>query len=115
MHINPGDLKRRITLQQRSTTQDAMGGQVTTWSDLLTVWASIEPLSGRALVNAQAVATEVSHKITLRWQSALADPKVVSALRISYKGRFFNIAAALNENENNNVLILLASEGLNDG
>lgn len=115
MAIRIGTLRHRVKLQQRSTAQDASGGQVTTWSDVATVWADIQPLSGRELLAAQAVNSEVSHQIVIRWQPAFATPKSVAALRILYGSRIFNIAAALNEDERNRTLTLQATEGLNDG
>jgi len=39
----------------------------------------------------------------------------VAAYRARYKGRVFNLHAALNEDEANVLITLLASEGLNDG
>lgn len=110
-----GALGQRITLQQRSLAQDATGGQLTTWTDVATVWAEVMPLSGRELIAAQAVASETSHQITLRWQPVFADPKTITAMRVVYHGRHFNIGAAINEDERNRTLVLLVSEGVNDG
>lgn len=115
MAIRAGILRRRLTVQQRTTAQDSSGGQLTTWSDVATVWGDIQPLTGRELVTAQAVSTEVSHQITIRWQPAFASPKSVAAMRVSYAGRLFNIHAAINEDERNRTLTLMASEGTNDG
>ena len=115
MGLRAGALGQRITLQQRSTAQDATGGQLATWSDVATVWAEVTPLSGRELIAAQAVASETSHQITLRWQPAFADARAVTAMRVVYNGRHFNINAAINEDERNRTLTLLVSEGVNDG
>ena len=113
--MRSGALSQRITLQQRAVAQDATGGQLATWSDVATVWAEVTPLSGRELIAAQAVASETSHQITLRWQPAFADPQTVAALRVVMNGRCFNISAAINEDERNRTLTLLVSEGVNDG
>ena len=110
-----GALGQRITLQQRTVAQDATGGQLATWTDVATVWAEVMPLTGRELIAAQAVASETSHQITMRWQPAFADPKTVAAMRVVFNGRHFNINAAINEDERNRTLTLLVSEGMNEG
>jgi SPP1 family predicted phage head-tail adaptor len=113
--VNIGTLRHRMLFQQVSSTQDAYGQPLTSWTDVATVWAEILPLSGRELVNAQAVAPEVSHQITIRWKSELSNTKAVAAMRAVYKGRYFNITAPMNVDERNRVIILLATEGLNNG
>ena len=115
MGLRAGALGQRITLQQRSVAQDATGGQLATWADVATVWAEVTPLSGRELIAAQAVASETSHQITMRWQPAFADPKTVAALRVVMNGRLFNIKASINDDERNRTLMLLVAEGVNDG
>jgi hypothetical protein len=47
--------------------------------------------------------------------ASLTDTRVVSGYRALYKARIFNIHAALNEDESNVLVTLLASEGLDDG
>jgi len=79
------------------------------------VWADIQPLSGRELENARRMASEISHQITLRYQTLFTDTRAVATYRARYKGRVFNLHAALNEDEANVLITLLASEGLNDG
>jgi SPP1 family predicted phage head-tail adaptor len=113
--MQPGRLNHRLVLQSRSTTLDSVGGQSTTWTPVATVWAAIQPLSGRDLIAAQASQSEISHRITLRYQALFADPKAVAALRAVYGSRIFDIHAAMNQDENNHTLVLMASEGMNDG
>ena len=110
-----GELNRRVRLQQRSTSQDSFGEPVLTWIDLMTVWAAIQPLSGRELELAQKVASEVTHRISLRYQPSLTDTRWVASLRALYKTRIFNIQAVLNEDEANVLIHLLAAEGANEG
>lgn len=44
--MRAGRLNRRITLQSRTTTQDAAGQPVETWSDVANIWADIRNPSG---------------------------------------------------------------------
>jgi SPP1 family predicted phage head-tail adaptor len=113
--VRAGQLARRLLIQSRSSSQDTFGGQQLVWTDLITVWADIQPLSGRELESAQRMASEISHQITVRYQPIFADTRVVAGYRALYKGRIFNIHASMNEDEKNAVITLLASEGLDDG
>ena len=113
--LRAGQLNRRITLQAPLATLDAYGVPTPGWTDVMTVWGAIEALSGRELVNAQRISSEISHQLTVRYSSALTDTRVVAGYRALYKGRILNIHAALNEDEGNVLVTLLASEGLNDG
>ncbi|WP_454737596.1 phage head closure protein [Cupriavidus necator] len=113
--IRAGDLNRLITIQQRSTSQDGFGQQVTTWSDVKKVYAFIEPLAGNERIAAMQVSTAVSHRITVRYDAIFADPRVVAAYRVAYNGRYFNIQAAMNLDEANRTIELLAAEGMNYG
>ena len=113
--VRAGQLNRRITLQSPSSTQDNYGAPVHDWADVATVWADIQPLSGRELESDQRLASEISHQITVRYQAALADTRVVAGYRARYRGRIFNIHAVLNEDEGNVLIRLLAAEGLIDG
>lgn len=113
--LRAGLLNRRITLQSLSNSLDIYGIAVPTWSDVMTLWAAIEPLTGQELLSASHLASTVSHKITVRYQNAFADTRMVAGYRAVYKGRIFNVHAALNETEGNVLVTLLASEGLSDG
>ncbi len=113
--VRAGQLARRLRIQTRASTQDTFGGQQWIWTDLITIWADIQPLSGRELESAQHMASEISHQITVRYQPIFADTRVVAGYRALYKGRIFNIHASMNEDEKNAVITLLASEGLDDG
>lgn len=115
-----GDLRRRITFQQRATSKDTFGQQVVSWSDYLaSVPAEISALSGRELLAAQAVNAEVTHELRVRYSSLLADPVKVAALRAVYVNdgvtRYFNLSAPRIIDERNREIVIQASEGLNQG
>lgn len=114
-NLRGGTLTRTIQIQSRSATKDSFGGQSMTWTTIKTVYAAIEALSGTEKMAAQSFSTDVSHKVTVRYDAIFADPKQVATFRILYGTRIFNIQAALNVDEANRVIELLASEGLNNG
>lgn len=113
--MRAGEMNQRITLQQRASTQDSFGAQDNTWTDVATLWAGINPMTGKELFAAQAVNTEITHVVKTRYQALFADPKAVAAMRLNYSGRIFNIHASMNVGEGNREVQLLCSEGLNTG
>lgn len=108
--LRSGELNRRITIQQRATSTDSYGQQATTWADVLSCWAAIEPLDGRELLLAQAINAEVTHRLTVRYRTG-----ITAAMRATYQGRLFNIHAVLDPDTAHVALQLLCSEGLNQG
>ena len=113
--LRAGQLTRRLCIQRRSTVQNSVGEPQLSWTDVATVWADIEPLTGRELESAQRMVSEVSHQIMVRYQPMFADTQLLASYRGLYKGRVFNLQACWNQDERNAVVTLLASEGLNDG
>ena len=108
--MQAGLLRKRLTLQQRSKSQDSYGQPLLTWSDVATVWGEIVPLSGSESVSADSLQASTSHQITIRYRSG-----VNTALRIKYGVRLFDIQNVLNQDERNKTLTLLCIEGLSDG
>jgi len=113
--VSAGTLKHRVRIQRPTVVKDVLGAPTQSWADVATVWADIAPISGREARIADRIAAEVSHQITVRYRPALEDPKAVAQMRALYRGRVFAIHAALNDDEANVVVILLATEGLRDG
>lgn len=108
--MQAGKLRKRIEIQRRSSVQDDFGQPLTSWTTFAATNAEFEPLNGRELVAAQAVQSEVTHTVTIRYRAG-----ITPAMRIKYAGRLFNIHAVLDEAERHRMLTLLCSEGMNDG
>ncbi len=113
--VDAGMLRRRVRLQRPETVKDALGAPGRQWVDVATVWADVQPLSGREAVIASRISAEISHQITVRYQRIFDNPQQVARMRALYGGRIFNIHSALNEDEKRVQVVLLASEGLDDG
>lgn len=88
--MRAGDLRDSITIEARTSTPDGLGQPVPSWAPVVTVRAAIEPLGGRELVAAQALASEVQLKIRLRRRNDI-DP----SMRIQHQGRHYGIVAVL--------------------
>ena len=81
------------------------------------LWAEIIPIttsgagnrrsSGKEILMAGQVQSEISHKILLRYQDG-----ITPAMRLLYESRVFNIRYVANSGERRNTLELLVQEGV---
>ena len=76
--ISAGMLTRRIKIQRPSTIKDSVGAPCRSWLDVATVWADIQPLSGKEAVIANRISAELSHQIIVRYQSLFDNPQQVA-------------------------------------
>jgi SPP1 family predicted phage head-tail adaptor len=67
--MRAGDLRHRITIQSVADTQNSYGEGIPSYTDLITVWAQISPLSGKELdlTNSKTLTAIASHKIIIRY------------------------------------------------
>lgn len=100
-----GRLRHRVTIQQQSSTQDGYGEQVNTWSNLKTVWASVEPLQGRERFAAQQVQTETTTRIKMRYLAGIE-----SKMRVAYGTKTYDIMSVIDLEERHIVLHLMCME-----
>jgi SPP1 family predicted phage head-tail adaptor len=113
--MKAGHLSSVVTVQTRSTGIDSVGQQQTVWSDLFTDYAEIRPMSGREMFAAQAVQSEVSHQITMRYRPEWGVGKATASYRIVYDSRVFDVHAVLEQGMRSREVRILASEGLTNG
>lgn len=67
----PGELNRRLVLQAPVETADGAGGVVRSYPSTMTLWASVEPVSARNAVVADAPGATVTHRIVIRRRAAV--------------------------------------------
>lgn len=113
--IGSGQLKHRVRIQQPATVKDALGAPTQSWVDVANVWADIQPISGREARIADRLSSRVSHQIMVRYRTDFDDPQRVAQMRVLYRTRVFAVHAALNDDEGNVAVILLATEGSGNG
>ena len=100
----------RMEIQVRGTGKDSFGGQVETWTPVVTVYCAIRPLSGRALETAQQVYGQVSHEIRMAYRTG-----ITQAHRGVYHGRYFDFESIINVEERNMETRIMACEGTATG
>ncbi|HUU35193.1 MAG TPA: phage head closure protein [Vicinamibacterales bacterium] len=70
--MRAGRLRQRVEIQQRIETRDEMGGVSEAWETVAMRWASIEPLQGRELMEAQQIASRVTMQVRMRYYEGLS-------------------------------------------
>lgn len=113
--MRAGPLRHRITIQQRSQLQDPETGEmITGWTDWpqpgAKHWARIEPLSARDFIAAQAVQSQVTGRIVLRYREGM-----LPTMRILYRNKIYSIHGVLPDADSGlEYLTLPVSEGVRD-
>ena len=105
-----GLFRHRIAIQQRDATKDAYGQAAQTWTTLYTTWAGIEDISGKELIAAMAINSELSTHIFMRWRAGIS-----SANRILYQGIIYNIQAVVDPTGRKRELHIMCARNLNQG
>lgn len=104
--IDIGKMKHRVELQTQTQTTDEQGiSVVSPWSTQRTVWARVEPFSGREYVDDRKITTEATHRITLRWQPGI---DLTPAWRVLYGEKTFQIESVINIDERDETWVLIA-------
>jgi SPP1 family predicted phage head-tail adaptor len=100
-------LRQRLTLQQEAQAPDTAGGYTRSWQNVADLWAEITPVTGREKLFADQMQSQISHKIALRYRAGVS-----AGQRLVFETRAFNIRYVFNVGENNEMLELLAEEGV---
>jgi SPP1 family predicted phage head-tail adaptor len=103
--MNPGELNKRITIQRKKTTLNSYGENIQDWENLITIWASINPIVGKEYFAAETINSEVTHKIKVRYLNIIKPN-----MRIEFNSRIFTIQSIINYKENNTELQIMCNE-----
>ena len=100
-------LRHRVTFQKPSgKTANGMGEDVPVYVDFATVWAAVEPMTGREYSEAQKIRADTTYRVTVRYLAG-----VTPDMRIIHGGKTLNIASVLNIGERNVELQIIAVDG----
>lgn len=110
--MRAGKLRHKVTIQSPGPAQDPdSGDMVPSWTDFASVWASIEPLSARDFIAAQANQSEITARIVIRYREG-----ILPTMRILHRGKVYAIQGALPDAKSGlEYLTLPVSEGVSDG
>lgn len=101
----PGELRHRLTLEERQQTADGAGGFTTSWVSVADLWAKLTPAGGAEGVEAGRLAGKSAFEIVIRYR-----PGVGPAMRFRFGTRVFEILSAANVGERNHWLRCLCEE-----
>lgn len=90
--MKAGALSRRIKVQSRAGTQDALGQPVETWSDTLSAWADVRTRGGLETIrdDREQPVGKVSFRIRYR-------TGITTAQRVVFNGVNYAITAVLHD------------------
>jgi len=101
-------LRHKITIQQKSSSQDSYGADDGTWSALFTRRASIQPVSGREYYTAKQ--TESENNVTFLIRHDNISETITTKHRISWNSRIFDIESIINVMERDKKLLITTRE-----
>ena len=85
-----GKLRSRVDIQSRSTTQDAIGQPVETWTTFATAWAHIRVMGGLEAIKAGAVTSTLKASIRIRYRTGID-----AGMRVLHGGVVYQVLAVL--------------------
>lgn len=106
---DPGEMRKRITIQNPDVTPTAAGGtdgeEEGTLATVCMAWAKIAPLTGSEAWRAKEQQSMTTHKINLLYQ-----PGITSRMQALYQGRVFNFTDVRDLGEWHRELEITATE-----
>lgn len=88
--ITAGELKHRITIEQSNTVQDENTGEINQqWQVLGTFWGKFIHLSSKEMLQAQAVQSQLSARLTIR--HSLKTAQIDTTMRVRFGNQIYNI------------------------
>ena len=101
--MKSGELRHRVTLERTSDSSD--WGRSGSWLTYATVWARVQPISGREFQEGRLDRGELTHVVTIRYLAGVRPD-----MRINFEGRYLKIVAVRDLEERNRTLELDCNE-----
>lgn len=124
MSIEAGRLRHRVRIEQSVLVVDSNGeavqnpdtGETTSeWVEVATVWAAIEPISGREFIQSQAKQSQITARIVIRFREGVTAAMRLVHVRRNMADVVYNIHAILSDRESGlEYLTLPVSAGVSD-
>jgi len=103
--IKIGDLRHRVTFQKKTKLPDGHHGHTSSWEEVVTVWAKVDPVSGREYYYSHQLKNALSHKITIRYRDDITEE-----LRAVFEERIMKIESLINLEEKERFMVLRCIE-----
>jgi SPP1 family predicted phage head-tail adaptor len=103
--MEAGRLRHRVTIKSKSVTRDTFGGETVSWTTTATVWAAVEPLTGREWLEGKQAAADVTTRIRMRYRSGISPE-----MQAVYGAHTYDILAVIQPEENRREIQLMCRE-----
>ena len=104
-----GRTNNRVTFCKFAEEQNEMHQTEQVLKKIRTVWASVEPKSGREYIEAEKEHPELTYIITARYMK-----DITPDMFIQFRDRLFNIKSIRNIRENNEMLEISCTEKIDE-
>jgi SPP1 family predicted phage head-tail adaptor len=106
-----GEMRHRVTLQERQTIQDDAGEPNNTWNTFATRWAAVQ----RAATGSEEFASAMRNgrvpvTFRLRYLETNAGETITPAMRLVWQGKVHNILSVVDPDGRKSELIITAQE-----
>ena len=109
--MRAGRLRHRVLIEENNPTTDNYGGKTDNWQRVVDpygeVWAAVEPLSARELIQAQQVNAEATIRGLMRYWDGLTTQH-----RLRHNGRVLEILSIVNRDDRNIQIELMCKEAV---
>lgn len=95
VQLTIGGINRNVKIQLKSASVDSFGQPIDTWTDLIDCLATIESVSGREFIGGQAIQSEVTQIVTVKYRTWIKPN-----MRILYGSRIFQVMYMIVNEEN---------------
>jgi len=113
--MRAGTLRRRLIIESPDRQRDSYGQNSPVWQELATVFASINPLSGKqlAMALARTITSTATHEIRMRYTRQIPLKVGVHRLKVvaeSGRPRIFTLNAVLDVDDRHREWVLTCTE-----
>ncbi len=104
-----GKIRHRVALHAPQFIEDGAGGQVKSWQQVATLWAFLQPKSGREnfreTIRSEQLQSSVVYEIIIRYRD-----DVNAEMRFTFGNRKFNILSAFDKQGHKQWLTCICEE-----
>ena len=100
-----GAMRHRVTIEEPVRSADEAGGADINWQAVATVWAEIQPKTGREVFESDQLGGRVTHDVRMRYRDGVS-----AKMRLFHAGRLFDIRYVANVGEGSQWLMCACEE-----
>ncbi len=105
--MRAGDLRHRVTIKSKTAARDDYGQETITWTTFATIWAAVEPMSGREYEAGQQLEAAVDTRIRIRYLAG-----VVPYMQVIFGSHTYDVQSVIHLKEMQREMHLMCQEVL---